>query len=231
MNKEDFMAENKAPRNRTVTLTNEEKEYYSKKILKEDSLNNYVDFDSIIHGDIYNCCKYIPPESVDLLFLDPPYNLSKRFHDNNFNKITEEKYAEWFNSWFELLLPSLKDTATVYVCGDDTHGTPIEVNAAKNNKTPEEFVKIWHDRHSKDMKTYLIMQDSYYTTGSKENKHFTELIYKRLKKSGHIYKKEIELMYDPKEKRFLPDRFIKSFCPKCGAVSNSPALQSGRGDR
>jgi site-specific DNA-methyltransferase (adenine-specific) len=112
------MEKNKAPRNRTISLTDQEKEYYSKKILKENSLNNYADLDSIINGDIFSCFKFIPAESVDLLFLDPPYNLSKHFHNNNFNKTTEKKYTEWFNSWFKLLLPSLKDTATVYVCGD-----------------------------------------------------------------------------------------------------------------
>ncbi len=112
------MLKKKAPRNRTIYLTNEEKEHYSKRVLKADSLNDYADIDNIINGNIYNSCKFIPPESVDLLFLDPPYNLSKQFHNNNFNKTTEEKYTQWFGSWFKLLLPYLKETATVYVCGD-----------------------------------------------------------------------------------------------------------------
>ena len=112
------MIKKKAPRNRTIYLTNEEKEHYSEKILKPSSLTGYLDIDNVINGDIYNSCKFIPPESVDLLFLDPPYNLSKQFHNNNFNKTTEEKYTQWFDSWFKLLLPSLKETATVYVCGD-----------------------------------------------------------------------------------------------------------------
>ena len=118
MNKKDFMSKNKAPRNRTLTLTKQEKEYYSKRIVKADLLTGYTELDSIINGDIYKCFKFIPSKSVDMLFLDPPYNLSKQFHNNNFNRTTEEKYVEWFNSWFKLLLPSLKDTATVYVCGD-----------------------------------------------------------------------------------------------------------------
>ncbi|MEJ2616339.1 MAG: DNA methyltransferase, partial [Ignavibacteriaceae bacterium] len=112
------MLKKKAPRNRTLYLTHEEKEHYSQKVLKPDLLTGYLDIDNIINGDIYNSCKFIPPKSVDLLFLDPPYNLSKQFHNNSFNKTTEEKYTKWFDSWFELLLPSLKETATVYVCGD-----------------------------------------------------------------------------------------------------------------
>ena len=112
------MVKKKAPRNRTIYLTNEEQEYYSKRILKADSLNSYADIDNIINGDIYKSCEFIPSKSVDLLFLDPPYNLSKQFHNSNFNKTTEEKYTQWFNSWFKLLLPSLRETATVYICGD-----------------------------------------------------------------------------------------------------------------
>ncbi len=105
----------------------------------------------------------------------------------------------------------------VYVCADDTHGTPIEVNAAKAGKKPEEFIKHWYDKHVKDMKSYLVKHDSYYSTHSKESKHFTELIYNRLKKKGLIYKKEMDLMYCEHDKRFLPDRYVKGVCPKCGA--------------
>ncbi len=105
----------------------------------------------------------------------------------------------------------------VYVCADDTHGTPIEVNAAKNNKTPEEFISYWYVRHVKDMKAFHIKHDSYYSTNTKESRHFTELIFKRLKEKGHIYKKEMDLMYCEHDKRFLPDRFVKGTCPKCSA--------------
>lgn len=113
-----FMEKKKAPRNRTIVLTAKEKKLYSKKIIKEASLNSYVKPGSIINGSIFTAYKYIPPQSVDLLFLDPPYNLSKQFHVNNFSKTTEEKYTKWFRSWFELLLPLLKDTASVYACCD-----------------------------------------------------------------------------------------------------------------
>ena len=105
----------------------------------------------------------------------------------------------------------------VYVCADDTHGTPIEVNAAKLNKTPEQFVKEWYNHHTADLTGYHISYDSFYTTNSKESKHFTEKIFNILKKNGHIYKKEIELMYDLEAKRFLPDRYVKGICPKCGS--------------
>ncbi|MCM2325447.1 MAG: methionine--tRNA ligase [Candidatus Woesearchaeota archaeon] len=106
---------------------------------------------------------------------------------------------------------------SIYVCADDTHGTPIEVNATKQGKTPEEFIKHWFMKHTEEMKAYGIEHDSYYTTNSKENQHFTNLLFGRLKEKGLIYTKEIELMYCENDKRFLPDRYVKGICPKCGA--------------
>ncbi|MFH2021580.1 MAG: methionine--tRNA ligase [archaeon] len=111
----------------------------------------------------------------------------------------------------------LSGRKAVYCCADDTHGTPIEVNAAKEGKTPEEFIAHWFNKHIEEMKAYLIEHDSYYTTNSDESKYFTEQIFGKLKKNGYIYSKEIELMYCDHDQRFLPDRFVKGICPKCGA--------------
>ena len=106
---------------------------------------------------------------------------------------------------------------SIYVCADDQHGTPIEVNATKQGKSPEEFIKYWYDEHVKEMKAFHIHHDSYYKTNSKENKHFTHLLFNKLKDKGDIYKKDMELMYCENDKRFLPDRYVKGVCPKCGA--------------
>lgn len=111
----------------------------------------------------------------------------------------------------------LKGHNAIYCCADDTHGTPIEVSALKAGMEPEEFIKIWFDQHKKDFSDFLIHFDSYYTTHSKENEHLTNLIFKRLKDRGHIYKKNVKQLYCGKCKRFLPDRFVKGVCPKCGA--------------
>ncbi|MBD3203476.1 methionine--tRNA ligase [Candidatus Woesearchaeota archaeon] len=105
----------------------------------------------------------------------------------------------------------------VYCCADDTHGAPIEINAKKNNTTPEKFIKKWYKEHTQDFSDYNIEFDSYYTTHSEENKHYTRLIFERLKKKGMIYKKDMELTYCTNCKRFLPDRYVKGKCPKCTA--------------
>jgi len=105
----------------------------------------------------------------------------------------------------------------VYCCADDTHGTPIELKAKELGIKPEELIEKFHKEHLEDFKNFLIEFDSYYSTNSKENKYFSDIFFKKLQERGFIYKKEIEVMYSEKSKRFLPDRFIKGECPKCHA--------------
>jgi methionyl-tRNA synthetase len=105
-----------------------------------------------------------------------------------------------------------------FYCGaDDTHGAPIEINAAKQGITPEQFIGQWWKEHVEDYNLYNIGYDSYYTTHSPENQQYTELIFKRLQDAGYIYTKEIDLTYCEHCKRYLPDRYVKGTCPKCGA--------------
>ncbi len=103
----------------------------------------------------------------------------------------------------------------VYCCADDTHGTPIQISAEKEGILPEELIGRYHKEHLRDFKRFLIEFDSYYSTNSKENKYFSDLIFQRLKKKNLVYKKEVELAYCKKCKKFLPDRYIKGKCPKC----------------
>ncbi len=106
----------RAGRNQTITLNGTEKDKFQKKLSLASKSS--VSENALIHGDLYKVIDFIPNASVDVLFLDPPYNLSKRFNNSNFNKTTEEDYTQWFESWFKLLVPKLKHTGSVYVCGD-----------------------------------------------------------------------------------------------------------------
>ena len=105
----------------------------------------------------------------------------------------------------------------VYCCADDTHGAPIEIKAKELGITPEQLIAKFHKEHLEDFNNFLINFDSYYSTNSKENKYFSDLIFERLKKKGFIYKKEIEVTYCKHCKRTLPDRYVKGKCPKCNA--------------
>ncbi len=106
----------------------------------------------------------------------------------------------------------------IYVCGSDTHGTPIEINAAKRGMSPRELVEHYHERHKEDFSRFEVNFDEFYTTDSPENQRHAEEIYLRAKEKGHIESREIEQYYCDSCGRFLPDRYIKGTCPKCGAL-------------
>ena len=104
-----------------------------------------------------------------------------------------------------------------YVCADDTHGTPIMLRADKEGITPEALIaKVWA-QHNADFNEFGVAFDHYHSTHSEENKVFSSLIYTRLRDAGHISSRTITQAYDPIKEMFLPDRFIKGDCPKCGA--------------
>ena len=104
-----------------------------------------------------------------------------------------------------------------YVCADDTHGTPIMLRAEKDGITPEQLIARVHGEHSRDFAGFHVGFDNYYSTHSAENRWFCEDIYGKLKAGGLIEARAIEQYYDPVKQMFLPDRFIKGECPKCGA--------------
>ncbi len=104
-----------------------------------------------------------------------------------------------------------------YVGADDTHGTPIMLRAEKEGLTPKELIaNVWKE-HKRDFDNFLISFDNYYTTDSPENERLSQSIYIKLRDAGLIEMRSIEQAYDPIKEMFLPDRFIKGECPKCGA--------------
>jgi methionyl-tRNA synthetase len=105
----------------------------------------------------------------------------------------------------------------LYMCADDTHGTPIMLSAKKQGITPEELIKKMHKEHLADFQGFYIEFDNYHSTESPENESFANLIYNEAEKNGVIYEKEIEQMFCASCKMFLPDRFIRGTCPKCKA--------------
>ena len=104
-----------------------------------------------------------------------------------------------------------------YVCADDTHGTAIMLRADKEGITPEALIdRVWH-AHKRDFDGFHIGFDNYYSTHSPENRELAGSIYKKLREAGLIEVRAIEQYFDPVKEMFLPDRFIKGTCPKCGA--------------
>ncbi len=105
----------------------------------------------------------------------------------------------------------------IYICADDAHGTPIMLRAQQEDITPEELIAKVKLEHEKDFSDFHIEFDNYHSTHSEENKIHVIRIYERLKENGHITTKTVVDLYDPQDKVFLPDRFVKGECPKCHA--------------
>lgn len=104
----------------------------------------------------------------------------------------------------------------IYCCADDTHGTPIEINAFRQGIPPEALIEKYFHEHRRDLAEFEIRFDNFYTTHSPENKEFADLIFSRLRANGDIHTQEVELTWCDSCRRFLPDRYVKGRCPRCG---------------
>ncbi|MDJ1178793.1 site-specific DNA-methyltransferase [Roseofilum sp. BLCC_M91] len=109
----------RAPRNRTLTCSEEELSRLSQSLLY---LDRQIDIDrisgKIINQDLFNISEYLPKNFIDLLLLDPPYNLSKNYHGHLFREKQTGEYQAWFSAVLKTLKPLLKPTATLYICSD-----------------------------------------------------------------------------------------------------------------
>ncbi len=108
-------------------------------------------------------------------------------------------------------------TEAYYFCASDDFGTPILIQSEKENKTPEEYVKVWNKRDHEDFTSFGIGFDFFYRTSSPENVSFVQQVFKKLQANGHIYEKEIIQFYCTIDKKFLPDRYVLGRCPYCKA--------------
>jgi len=103
-----------------------------------------------------------------------------------------------------------------YVCADDAHGSAIMLRAEAEGIEPQTLIDRVYAEHTRDFAQFHVAFDNFYTTHSDENRHFSELIFKRLDAAGHIARRTIKQLYDPERGMFLPDRYVKGTCPVCG---------------
>ena len=106
---------------------------------------------------------------------------------------------------------------TYFVCADDAHGTPIMLKAQELGVSPEEMIAGVREEHMADFADFHISFDNYHSTHSEENEALSHEIYNSLHAKGHIKTRVISQLYDPEKGMFLPDRFVKGTCPKCGS--------------
>ena len=125
--------------------------------------------------------------------------------------------VEYIQTDFWVRFQKLRGHECVYVCADDTHGTPVMIRARKEGITPEELIARSHAEHLRDFGDFQIAFDNYYTTNSPENKELSEKIFAAMEASGAVTKRSSPQLYCEHCRMFLPDRFVKGTCPKCGA--------------
>ena len=112
----------------------------------------------------------------------------------------------------------LRGNSCIFAWADDAHGTPIMLRAQQEGIEPQELIDKMKAEHERDFQDFLISYDNFHTTHSDENRHFSEQIYLAAKAKGNIATRTIKQSYDPEANMFLPDRFIKGECPKCGTA-------------
>jgi len=125
MEKNKLKNKEKAPKNRTLVVTQEEMDLYSSRILFAEELSNRNSFlsqdeflNKTICGDLFKILNKLPEGFADLLVIDPPYNLSKNFGEIKFSRKSNGAYEEYLEKWFPSVVKLLKPTGSVYICGD-----------------------------------------------------------------------------------------------------------------
>jgi site-specific DNA-methyltransferase (adenine-specific) len=118
-------SETRAPRNKTIELGTDEVEELRAGVLGSANVCG-AEHDAVVCGDAFEVLPRLAPQRFDLLFADPPYNLTKRFGGSTFRSRETEQYEAWLDSWLSLCVPLLKPTASVYICGDWRSGSAIE---------------------------------------------------------------------------------------------------------
>ncbi len=113
---------------------------------------------------------------------------------------------------------TLRGNECYFVCADDAHGTPIMLRAEAEKTTPEELIERMRENHLRDFCGFHVNFNRYHSTHSSENEKLSIQMFRRLQQGGCIAEREIQQLYDDEKNMFLPDRYVRGECPKCGAA-------------
>lgn len=109
----------RAKNNRTITISDDERDALRSRLLGEKDLESGCDIlNKTLNGNLLDLIKYVPDRFADLIIIDPPYNLSKNFNGMKFNSRSEDSYADFLDTWFPQVCAKLKDDGSLYMCGD-----------------------------------------------------------------------------------------------------------------
>jgi len=127
--------------------------------------------------------------------------------------------VEYLQTDFWARFQKMRGHECLYICADDTHGTPVMIRARNEGITPEALIARSHANHSRDFSQFGVAFDNYYTTNSPENQAFCERIFKALESAEHVVSRDVPQLYCEKDGMFLPDRFVRGTCPNCGSAN------------
>jgi len=127
----------KTARNKTLTLDSKEKQEFKQSLLTPLKALHVKDLENkIIHSDLFEILAFLPNNFIDLLFVDPPYNLTKNFNERRFKQRKYEEYETWLDSWIKEINRLLNPNASIYICGDWKSSSTI-FNVARKYFIPQ----------------------------------------------------------------------------------------------
>jgi methionyl-tRNA synthetase len=126
--------------------------------------------------------------------------------------------VEYLQADFWARFQRMRGHTCLYVCADDTHGTPVMVRARKEGIAPEALIERSYREHVRDFDGFEIGFDCYHSTHSPENRAFSERIFRAMEAAGHVTARLVPQLYCERDGMFLPDRFVQGTCPACGAA-------------
>lgn len=125
--------------------------------------------------------------------------------------------VEYLQTDFWVRFQKMRGQNCRYMCADDTHGTPIMIRAKREGIEPEALIANSYEQHLKDFSDFQIEFDRFGSTNSDENRDLCCEFYESMKAGEHVHEKSISQAWCDACSMFLPDRFVKGACPKCGA--------------
>lgn len=197
----------KAKRNKTIDFQIEDAPEYLSRCVKAKDLKKGQTCVTVV-GDFFEAIENVLDKSVDLLIVDPPYNLTKNFHGNEFRESNTEEYISYLESWIEKVKPKLKDTASVYVCCDWKTAIPLGVVLKKHFTIRNRIT--WEREKGRGAKDNWknSMEDIFYCTVSKNFTFNLEQV-KQRKKVIAPYKEDGK----PKDWEQTKDGKFRYTCP------------------
>lgn len=163
----------RAPRNKTLTLTEEERKSLQSRLLSAHQVKGNTNLiNKTIHGDALSLLSQLPAQIADLIIVDPPYNLSKNFNGFQFKATTESQYLDYLRSWFPQLCKLLKPNGSLYLCGDWKSTSALQ-QAMEENLTVMNRITWQREKGRGASKNWKNgMEDIWYGVVDKNNYYF-----------------------------------------------------------